>query len=81
VLGQAAAVQRRLREAAARARAAAVAVRVESGVGRRLLEFSQRAQESLLLSLRGAAPVSGYDRCARAVRAGASGGTLVCGTI
>jgi hypothetical protein len=75
------AAEKQLRDAAARARAAAGEVRIENGVGRRLLEFSRQAQESLLLSLYGAAPVAGYDRHARAVRGTARGGALIQGIL
>ena len=72
---------RRVENAAANLRDAAGRLRVENGVGARLLEFSRRAQESMLLSLYADSTTSGYDRHAQAVRHGAPRGTFVTGTL
>jgi len=69
-----------LQRAGERLRRAAAAVRVENGVGARLLEFSRTAQENLMLSLYAPVSVRGYDRSARAVQ-GAARGSLVSGTL
>lgn len=77
---QTADLQRDLRRAGERLQLAAAAVRIENGVGVRLLEFSRNAQENLMLSLYTRAPMHGYDRSARAVQS-VTHGTLVTGTV
>lgn len=73
-------LRRDLRRVGERLQLAAAAVRVENGVGVRLLEFSRNAQENLMLSLYTRAPMHGYDRSARAVQS-VTRGTLVTGTV
>lgn len=78
-----AAVGKRLGETAELLRAALQALRVESAVGRRLLDVSRRAQEGLLQGLGAAGtrqPTHRYDRHARTVQSRHAGG-IVRGTV
>lgn len=71
------ATARSLREAADEATALAKSVRVEVTLGQRLLQFSQRAHQSLLAAANRKPPVGGaavYDRNARADRTGGARG-------
>ena len=74
-----------LRAAADEATQLAKAVRVEVTLGQRLLQFTQRAQDSLLAGIHGATNGPAvYDRHARAdrrARAAGGGGALVDGRI
>ncbi|HLU39211.1 MAG TPA: hypothetical protein VK081_07485 [Planctomycetota bacterium] len=76
------AVAEELDAAATTARAALLALRVESAVGQRLLDATRRAQEGLWQALRGGTPDGQrYDRHARAVGTPDRSGSLLRGTV
>ena len=74
----------RLRTVAGRASRAAYAVRKESGMGSRLLDFSRQSQETMFHSLRQLGSenqAQGYDRNAKAVSQAAAVGSFVDGKL
>lgn len=76
----------RLRTAAARATAAAREIRIETALGSRLLDFSQRVHDGLvrelgLVAARTRDDVGGYDRAARRVHGTLLGRDTGAGTL
>lgn len=73
----------RLQRVAGRARAAAEALRLENGMGTRLLEFSRLSQEGMFHSIAGAqeSHARSYDRNARAVVQPAASGSFIDGRL
>lgn len=72
----------RLRQAADDATAAARRVRIELALGERLLQFTQRSQETVLHGIASqTADVGGYDRGARRVHGPLVGGRATTGTL
>lgn len=70
-----------LQRAADAAKAAAGALRVETGVGARLLEFSRGSQEAMFRDLLEATRPRSYDRNARSTTGPAATGRIVSGSI